>query len=235
MQPQIDEIRGHVLDVGPVRHRIGDHQRHPMLAQQRGEFPRAEAGVPDLDGVAQPAFARRLEPRLLDAAIVLPGELSRFLGIAGQHRQEALQPFGFEAEIRRELPQEGPQLFLQRQHAGGKEVRQGRARLFVAEAQHMGQIARPLDGKDEAGRRGLVPGTVTADGLQRVMRAVDLDGVDRARGEFEFARLGQSLRIEDATPALVAPSRDADSNSHRIAPAAADSPCVVAMASLGDE
>src|SRR6185503_20002861 len=54
--------------------------------------------------------------------------------------------------------------------------------------------------------------------LQRIKRAVDLDRVERARGKLELAMLWQILRIEDASPWLVAPAGNADANlgGHRM-------------------
>jgi hypothetical protein len=73
-------------------------------------------------------------------------------------------------------------------------------------------VARALDGEGEAGRRLAVPGLVVLGALQRIERAVDLDGGEVPAAERELAALGKVLRVPDAAPRLVAPAGDAYAN-----------------------
>src|SRR6185503_13513796 len=73
-------------------------------------------------------------------------------------------------------------------------------------------VARALDRIDEPGRCRLVPVLVILGALQRIERAVDLDGREMARRELQLAPLRQALGIEDAAPWRIAPPRDADAD-----------------------
>ena len=64
-----------------------------------------------------------------------------------------VEPLGVESEPRRELPQKGPELLFEPQHAGGEEI--GERRLDVAQLLQVGDEPAAFDGEDKA-FRGLV-------------------------------------------------------------------------------
>src|SRR5690606_42053367 len=74
--------------------------------------------------------------------------------------------------------------------------------------------------EEEAGRRLVVPTAVGGRPLERVERAVDLDGAHLPARVLELAASGQIRRIEDAAPAGVAPPGDPDTDvphaAHRL-------------------
>ena len=130
-----------------------------------------------------------------------------------KQREEPVEPFGVEAKTRRELPQERPQLLLQPQHAGGEEI--GKRRFDIAQLLQMGDEAAALDRKDEILRCFVMPAGKGFGALQRLMRAVDLDRVEKPAGIGELVALAQFLRIEAAAPAGIAPAGDAGADSAR--------------------
>ena len=198
VQPQIDEVGGHILGIGP-RDRVGEDERHPV-APQEGHKGRVEkALMADLDRVPQVAPVPRLGPGALGEPVAAPfGEGGGGLGVARQQCQEMVETLGIEAKGRRELPEDRAELLLQPQDAGGKEI--GERRLDLAQPPDMGDEARALDAEDEIRRRLGVPARVAFRALQRVERAVKLDRRKPARCVLELATLRQALRIERSAP-----------------------------------
>src|SRR5687767_4569359 len=140
-------------------------------------------------------------------------ERQRFCRGPRQPLEKGLEACRIEAEHRRKLPQERPELVAQVEDPRGEKIRQ---RSFeVLQAQEVRNVARALDAVEEAGRRLAVPLVVVLRSLQRVERAVDLDGGKVPAAELELAALGKAFGIPDAAPGCVTPSRDADSHHGR--------------------
>src|SRR6185503_9951269 len=117
--------------------------------------------------------------------------------------KEPLEAGRIEAEHRRELPEEWPELVAQVEDSRSEEVRE---RLVdVLQPQEMRDVARALDAEEEARRRLAVPLVVILRPLQRVERAVDLDRGKVRAAELELAAVGAAFGIPDAAPGFVAP------------------------------
>jgi len=87
----------------------------------------------DLDRVPQVAPVPGLGPGALGEPVAAPfGEGGGGLGVARQECQEMVEALGIEAKGRRELPEDRAELFLEPQHARGKEI--GERRLDLAQA-----------------------------------------------------------------------------------------------------
>src|SRR2546425_5529549 len=139
---------------------------------------------------------------------MFPAELYRVGGAPRQQGKEFLEAFFVPAEIRRKLPENGPELFSQREHAGSKEVSQ---RCFnIAQLFHVRDETRAFDAEEKIPRSRFVPAAVTGRKLEGIERAVDLDGIERRGGELELARLRQIFGVKLSPPSGVTPSRDAD-------------------------
>jgi hypothetical protein len=95
---------------------------------------------------------------------VLPREPQRIFRGARQQREELLDPLGAEARGGGELPEEGPELLLQPQNAGGEEV--GERHFHVPELLVMRDEAAPLHREAEVVRRLAVPPLVRFGTLQ---------------------------------------------------------------------
>src|SRR5215475_10837072 len=107
--------------------------------------------------------------------LVMPaGEIRGLTRRTWQCLKEGDHPIGVEAQIRRKLPENRPKLLAQCKDTRCEEV--GQRRLDVAELCHMGNEPAALDREDKSGRRLLSPGPVALWALQRIERAVDLDG-----------------------------------------------------------
>src|SRR5712671_5318824 len=126
-----------------------------------------------------------------------------------------VETFGREAKARRELPQAGAELFLEPQHARGKEV--GERRLDVAQPPDMGDEPRALDREDKAVGGLVIPPGKSIGALQPVERAVDFDRVDLSAGVGEFIGLYETWRIEISAPRPVGPAGDPDPHGARLA------------------
>src|SRR5437763_1901236 len=74
----------------------------------------------------------------------------------------------------------------------------------------MGDEARPLDRKPETLRCLVAPGGKVLRPLQRIERAVDLDGAKGIGGEGQLVLLAQAFGIEHPAPSLVPPAGNAD-------------------------
>jgi hypothetical protein len=97
------------------------------------------------------------------------GELSR---IPRQTLKKSLDPPGVELKVRRELPEEWAELFLEAQHARGEEVRERHIRL---EPQHVRDVPRAFHREHEIRWRCLVPDAIVFGTLKRIERAIDLE------------------------------------------------------------
>src|SRR5687767_9114011 len=152
--------------------------------------------MPDLDCMPQWAVRIDREARTPEhAGVPLSGEAQRGLRIARQHREKLLQAIAPINEHRRELPEERPDFVAQREDPRGEKVRE---RLRdVREPQHVRDVARAFYGKEKARRRIAVPLLVILRTLQRVERAVDLDGGEMPAAELELAPLRQAFGVPD--------------------------------------
>jgi hypothetical protein len=184
-QPRIGEIRGGLVD-----HRefvvIGEHDRDAMAARDLDEARILEALVAHFQRMAERAA----------------------LHLARQQLQERLDVFGIERLRLHELPVDRTEPVAELVQALVDEHANrfaGRREQFA-----VGDVARALDGEDEALRRLVAP----LDPARRleggVVGAVDLQRGELAAGIFELALLGQLLRIEDAAPRLEGPAADSD-------------------------
>src|SRR6185503_15077059 len=124
--------------------------------------------------------------------------------------KKPLEARRIEAEHRRELPEERPELVAQVEDSRGEEVRERLVDVF--QPQQMRDVARALDAEDEARRRLAVPLVVILGPLQRVERAVELDRGKVRAAELELAAVGEAFGVPDTAPRLVAPAGNADPN-----------------------
>ena len=214
MQADVHEIGRQVLEKRPAAGRVGDDERDALLAQELDEARRHEALVPHLERVAQPPVALDLEVAAAGDAPVVPArELRGVLGRARQGFEKAREAFLVERLRRRQLPQERPELVLEREHARREEIRE--RRLDALEAQHVCDVARAFDGEHEARRHLGKPARVVLGPLQRVEAAVQLDRREALRGERQLLALRQAGRIKITAPRLIPPARDADECARR--------------------
>ena len=142
--------------------------------------------MPDLDGMAQCDSVELLRQQLQEGLEILRVE---FLG-------------------RHELPVDRPEFVPEFGQAAGQELLHGRPGLRQYAA--IGAEARTLQREDEIVRRLLAPSGEALGLLRAVIGAVDLDRGQLARGIFELALLGQTVRIEGAPPGLEHPAADTD-------------------------
>src|SRR6516225_2853537 len=119
-----------------------------------------------------------------------------------------VEALGRKAEGRRELPQHGPELFLEAQNAGGEEI--GERGLDVAQPSDMGDKPRRLDREEKSLRGLVVPAGKRIRPLQPVKRAVDLDRLDLAARIGKLAGMRQALWVEGSAPSAIGPAGDAD-------------------------
>ncbi len=186
-----------------------------MLAQLVNELLLEKAVVADLHGMAQwcVAGAGRF------GRVIEPGALSGLMhGLAeagGQQGQEGAEQLRVIAHGWRKLPQEGAELVLELQGAGGKEV--GHGLVDVPQASDMSDVARRLDAEHEVVGRGIAPAGKAFRGLQRVEGAVDLDAGHGPGGVLEFPALHQPLGVEVTPPGRVAPAGYADMDAFHAA------------------
>src|SRR6185503_5493649 len=115
-------------------------------------------------------------------------------GVARQQLQEGLQNGRIEGQAGRSLPEDRTELFPQLQHTRTEEI--GQRSLDVPQAPDVSDETGSFDRKYESIRSRLAPGAITCRPLQRIERAVDLDGVHLAGGERQLPILRQSLRKE---------------------------------------
>ena len=115
-----------------------------------------------------------------------------------------------EPEAGRELPQEGAELLLEPQHAGGEEI--GERRLYIMQLFEVSDEPAALDGEDEAVRGVVMPSCEGVGALERIMRAVDLDRVDLPAGVGQLVGMAQPARIKGPAPAAIVPAGNADAD-----------------------
>ena len=108
-------------------------------------------------------------------------------------------------EIARESGPVFPQARERRKQRNSPTALQPRAIFYV------GDETRAFDAK-EIFRRFLVPVPIARRSLQRIKRSVDLNGIECAGGEFQFAPMWPSFWIKDATPAGIIPTGNANAN-----------------------
>src|SRR5215467_10074622 len=120
-----------------------------------------------------------------------------------------------EPEARRELPQEGAELLLKPQHAGGEEI--GERRLYIMQLFEVSDEPAALDGEDEAVRGVVMPSREGVGALERIMRAVDLNRVDLPAGIGQLVGMAQPARIKRAAPPAIVPAGNADADDARTA------------------
>src|SRR5207237_65470 len=90
------------------------------------------ARMADLDRVPQWPLFFDLGPGAAGEPMVMPlGQGRGGLGVARQQREERIELLFVEAEARRELPEQRPELFLQPQHSLGEKI--GERRFDVAQ------------------------------------------------------------------------------------------------------
>ena len=121
-----------------------------------------------------------------------------------------VEPRRVEPDARRELPQEGAQLRLEPQYAGGEEI--GERGLYIMHLFEVGDETAALDGKDKAVRGLVMPSREGVGALERIMRAADLDRVDLPAGIGQLVGMAQPARIKRAAPAAVVPAGNADTD-----------------------
>src|SRR6516225_869090 len=92
-----------------------------------------------------------------------------------------------EPEAGRELPQEGAELLLEPQHAGGEEI--GERRLYIMQLFEVSDEPAALDGEDEAVR-----------------------GVVMPAGVGQLVGMAQPARIKGPAPAAIVPAGNADAD-----------------------
>jgi hypothetical protein len=151
----------------------------------------------------------------LDTGVVLPRQCGRLHAGSGQEVEKLLQQLAAIAKARRKLPEYRAQLVFQLEQPGCEEVRE--RRLDAPELEHVGDIARALEGEDEVVGNLVAPSRVARRRLERIEAAVELDAVETLGGIRELQALGQVLGIELAAPAGVTPAGDADARGHGVA------------------
>ena len=102
----------------------------------------------------------------------------------------------------------GPSFGPSASSSRSKEIRQ--RLLHPSQLQHVRDVAAALNRKDEIIRSLLRPCRETRRPLQRIERAVDLNGVKQRSRIGQLLLLRQALWIEHAAPRLVGPARNPD-------------------------
>jgi hypothetical protein len=174
VQPHVDEVRGHLEQQRKSSGRISHDQSDAMGPQQVVGPGGAKRLIAHLE--AMPQWTIGADPGPAAAGqplVVLAGQITGFGRRARQPRQELSQDVLIEGQVRRQLPEDGPEFGLQRQHPGGEEV--GQRRVDIAQLLQMGDEAAALDREHEVGRRLFGPAVIGLGTLQSVKRAVDLD------------------------------------------------------------
>ncbi|MCY1452043.1 hypothetical protein D9M71_689420 [compost metagenome] len=178
MQAQVHEVTGEVLAVGPFPGGVGDDQGRVVAFEQADEYWIDEAFVADFHGMAQGLFPARLQAGVaVYVGIVLAGEGGGLLGVVGQLFEEGLEQFGVEFEVGRKLPKNRAEFFLEFQHPGGEEIRQGF--VDVTQTLDMGDETRGFDAEHKVRRGFGIPLGIAFGPWQGVERSIDLDAVDR--------------------------------------------------------
>ena len=120
------------------------------------------------------------------------------------------ETFFVPTKVRWKLPKNRTQFFPKRENAEANKFANGSStsRNFFRWV-----MKRPPFGAEaKIFRRFLVPAPIARRPLQRIERSVDLNGIECAGGEFQFAPMWPSLWIKDATPAGIIPTGNANAN-----------------------
>src|SRR5687767_906249 len=95
--------------------------------------------------------------------------------LLGKHPQEGVEPLGVEMEVRRELPEYGPKVFLQQSRALEENVDRFPVHVQLL---HVRNEAASFDRVDEPFRSALVPAADHRLGREAVKARVDFDRVE---------------------------------------------------------
>src|SRR6185436_12742653 len=110
VQAHVDKVRSDIHQERPFD-RVGANQGDIVLAQELDEGGIAEALVPDLHGMANPAPAVAAQPcPALQAMVVMASTGGGLLGVARQQPEEGFELLRVEAEVGRELPEDRAEL-----------------------------------------------------------------------------------------------------------------------------
>src|SRR4051812_16898697 len=165
--------------------------------------------MPDLERITDRKRFSYFQPGgRLKLFIVTTTEPRRCPGVSRQQGKKFLQALSIESEIRRQLPQNRPELFAQGEDTRSEKICQ--RFLNVAQLFHVCNKTRRLNAKQELRWRLSVPTLVAGRQLQRVERSVDLHGVECSAGELQLTPLSQVRRVKFPAPAWVTPTRDPD-------------------------
>ena len=183
VEPQVAPV----CSVHPRRRFTGrpvrNHERGAVRAQELVDVLGEPARVPELEGVA--AGRQRLERTGEDVVVPL--------------------------EARRQLPEQRPEL------AGSAQwldacVHPLHSLSHASQALHVRQVTARLHREKEVVRCSLCPALDRLHGRQSVEGRIDLHSVEHVRVELEPPGRRAPLRIEDASPVLVAPAGAADAD-----------------------
>lgn len=210
VQTAIDEVRGDIHEARPVDG-VGDDRSNAVLAQECDEFLGNEAFMTHFNSVPQRLVADNIEiGRAVELRAMMASDFRSLAMSAWEHAEEFVEAFWVELPLRRELPEDGTEFFAEREQTLREEISE--TALDGFELHHMGEVARTLDGEDEAGRGFGVPAAKTVRMLERVEGAVGLDRIELPGSKVELGALGQIARVKGAAPAFVAPAGDTDTD-----------------------
>ena len=125
MQPDIDEIGGDVLEIGPLD-RIGEDQGDAVAAQQRDETRRLEAGMTDLEGVAQGMVAGAIDPAPPGEPMIVPRrEMRASFKSRGSMARNASSRSSSKLKLGGSCHRTGPSFFSRRSTPEAKKLASG--------------------------------------------------------------------------------------------------------------
>ncbi len=210
MQPHVHEVgRRYLPQHRPARGSIGNHQRDAVRRQNAKALGVVKTVVANLERVTQWMLGASLEKEPVIHSLVFVTAERQSLGrVLRQLGAELLEYFGVERDPLGQLPEHRAEFLAEGEHPRGEEV--GQRLVRVLQLQHVRDETPALHREHEIGRRLALPAQKARRALQRVERAVDLDGVEPFGGIRELVRLGEPLRVERRAPRRVAPARDAD-------------------------
>src|ERR1700730_8402960 len=180
----VDEVRGH-LQVGPA---VADDERHLVAAEELDDGGGRSTRTAKIDGMPQRAAIDVMRQQF------------------GERGERAF----VNRHVRRELPQDRPELVAQFDDAARDEALEDRARAGEIGAGR--RHSRPFEREDETLRRLVMPAAITRRFLRAVEGTVDLDRGEPAAGIAELARLRQARWVEDAAPRRIDPAADTDAD-----------------------
>src|SRR5581483_4566584 len=174
------------------------------VGRQLARLERAARVVADHErraGRAQLVVGLRHEPRLVAELEAVPARPQ-----IGERVAEALRVLVGALEVRRELPEDRPEL-RRADERRDPLVEDRRVRRHVRQPLHVRDVAAHLHREAEAGRALVRPARDRVGAGQTVEGRVDLDRVEVPRVELEPAARREPRRIEDAVaPVLVVPA-----------------------------